>query len=1007
MDTAQILRRIIPCLAAGLLAATGQAATLKVDNATITLTGSIQSQLVNVTSSDGTALNFDVGTPTYLGAPAGLPLWLNANATGCTNNCPTPAILSLSVTNDLGQYGPGPFHATVGLAPHGGSTAVTIAVNFFPGVGGPTGSLMVSPSALNPVYAAPISYTTGQQVPTQQVIITGTTSYTVSASTLSGGPWLLVSAGGPNGTQIPSTPASQILSITLDPGTVATLAAAVYQGFVIVTGADGTSLATIDVNLAANGGTSGAVTVTPTQLTFAYSNNASPLAVPAQTLVISTPVGSPFTATTDHPEWIVLPASANGNIPGNLPVLVNPPATPGTYTGHITITSGSIFLTIPVQLVVSTTPVLWAETVNGGGTVLFTAQGSVSTPASQNVSLVASDGSKPGLTLISSPSWAGVALNGNTLAITPTVAGAAPAVFSGAIVINASGVNNSPLSIPIVLVANGGGASGPLTLNPSTLSFTALAGGVAPPTQTLTISAPTTTAFNVATSTTNNIPWLQVSPSFGGATDTTLTVTVLPALLSGSATPYNGSIILSIPNTTQTQTVPVVLTVAPTGGGNVKTDSTAVNLTAQTGTAKVTDTITVSNVTSGTAPIVFNVTTSPSATWLKATPAQAATQSQVTITADPTGLAANTYMGQVTITPTGGTPVIVNVTFTVQGLPVISASQTSFTFTYLTGAAVPASQTVQISGGSFTAAVTTGSDWLLVSPGSGTTTTNLTISVKPAAQSSGSHAGVITVTGANNTLLLTVTLNVTLPFPVINGVLNGASLLPGAIVGGEVISIVGVDLGPTIPVSAQFNPGTILATTLAGVRLQVNGFPTPLLYVSSTQITAVVPYEVARFQQATVQTSYLNQNSNVTTVAVTNTSPAIFTVNSTGTGSAARNADLSPNGSNNPAPKGGTVIIYMTGEGPLNPPGITGTINPSSGAAPPMALLQVQALIDNQPANVTYAGGIRGVVEGITQLIVQIPQNIRSGDLPLQIIVGGNGSQVSPAGVSAVTVSVQ
>ena len=104
MDAAQISKHIALFLAAGLLIAVpGQSATLQVDNSQITLTGSIQSQNVSVTSSDGsTVLNFDVTTAPIHYTELDLPQWLSATIVGCaTAPCPTPATLSLSVTNDL------------------------------------------------------------------------------------------------------------------------------------------------------------------------------------------------------------------------------------------------------------------------------------------------------------------------------------------------------------------------------------------------------------------------------------------------------------------------------------------------------------------------------------------------------------------------------------------------------------------------------------------------------------------------------------------------------------------------------------------------------------------------------------------------------------------------------------------------------------------------------------------------------------------------------------------
>lgn len=1008
MDAPDTFRRIFLLWAAVLfVATTGRAAAgLQVDNTQPFLTGATQSQNISVTSSDSsTVLNFDVGNPVNTNnPPPGLPPWLKATVIGCNNNndCSTPATVSLSLINDLGQWGAGPFYATVGIGPHNSAPTITITVTFYPGAAGVPGALVVTPTPLDPVYTASMGYlntTPGVLLPTQPVQVNGTQSFSVSGTALSGGSWLVLSAGGTSGTQISNVPASQILTISLNANAVSNLATALYQGVVVITGADGVSTATINVSLSINGGNGSPVTVTPSQLTFAYSNGASQVAIPLETVLITTPQGSNFTATTDTPGWIVLPAQATGAVPGSLAVRINPPSTPKTYSGNVFITVGTVTQKIPVQLLVSTTPVLWADTANGGGTVLFSSQGSVITPASANVSVVASDGSSPALSVLASPSWVNVALNGNTLAITPNISGTAPALLSDTVVVGATGLVNSPLSIPVVLVANGGSTTGALTFNPSSLAFQALQGGTPPDAQELTISAPTTTGFNVSSSTNNGVGWLQVSPTFG-ATNTSLTVTVDPTLVTPRTTPYDGSIIVTASGGSQPQVVPVTLTVSPATGGNVTVDNNAVNLTGQVGTTKQLAMVTVSNAVSGGAPVLYNVTSTASAMWLKATPVQAATQSIVTITADPTGLAANTYTGQVTISPSGGTPVTVNVTFTVQPLPVISVSRTSFTFTYLPGGQAPGTQTVQISGGSFTAAVASGGDWLSVSPSSGAAGANLTISVNPAGQSSGAHSGVITVTGANNTVSLTVTLNVSLPLPTVTSVVNGASFQAGAISGGEVITAFGTQLGPTTPATAQIDSTGKLATTLGGVQVLVNGFAAPMIYASATQVTAVVPYQVAGYQQATVQVTYLNQRSNATNLSVATTAPGIFALNSQGTGAGARNADFSPNGPANPVAKGSYVVFFLTGEGPLNPAGVTGKINPATGSAA-IAALPVGVLINNQPANWNYAGGIPGVVEGILQLNVQIPQNVPSGDLPVLVTIGGHASQ------AGVTVSVQ
>jgi uncharacterized protein (TIGR03437 family) len=343
----------------------------------------------------------------------------------------------------------------------------------------------------------------------------------------------------------------------------------------------------------------------------------------------------------------------------------------------------------------------------------------------------------------------------------------------------------------------------------------------------------------------------------------------------------------------------------------------------------------------------------------------------------------------------------VPVTFTVQTLPTISVSNTSLTFTYRSGGPTPTTQNVTVSGGAFTTQVTSDGNFLAITPTSGTGTTTLGVSVTPTSLSIGTHTGTITVSGSNGTTgqaVINVTLTVTAPLPTVTSLVNGASFTQGPISPGEVITLIGTDLGPATPATAQIDATGKLAIQLGGVQVLVNGFLAPMVYASATQVSAVVPYEVATYTTAYAQVKYLGQSSNAVGLSVSATAPGIFTLNSSGSGPGAFNADFSLNGPNSPVAKGGTVVFFLTGEGLLTPTGVTGTIN---GANPGTPVQHASVLIDGQGANYTYAGGITGVVEGIMQVNVQIPADARSGDLPVVVSIGGRSSQ------SGVTVSVK
>jgi uncharacterized protein (TIGR03437 family) len=133
--------------------------------------------------------------------------------------------------------------------------------------------------------------------------------------------------------------------------------------------------------------------------------------------------------------------------------------------------------------------------------------------------------------------------------------------------------------------------------------------------------------------------------------------------------------------------------------------------------------------------------------------------------------------------------------------------------------------------------------------------------------------------------------------------------------------------------------------------------------------------------------------------------PGLFAQNASGSGPGAiLNQDNSLNGPSHPAARGSIVQMFMTGEGQTSPQGITGKLTTVALPPPqvtPAPALPVQVFIDSEQAAYTYAGEAPGMVAGVMQLNVQIPSTVRSGDLSIQVSIGGNMSQ------TGITVSVQ
>ncbi|HVN06955.1 MAG TPA: hypothetical protein VMT86_21200 [Bryobacteraceae bacterium] len=221
-------------------------------------------------------------------------------------------------------------------------------------------------------------------------------------------------------------------------------------------------------------------------------------------------------------------------------------------------------------------------------------------------------------------------------------------------------------------------------------------------------------------------------------------------------------------------------------------------------------------------------------------------------------------------------------------------------------------------------------------------------------------------------------------------VANGASLLPGPLAPGEIFTIFGQDLGPATAVTGMFNTPDQLSTTLGGVQVLLNGVAAPLFYVQANQINAQVPYEVAGLAAAQMQIIYQGTSIANMQVALTDASPALFTVDY-GTGNAAVvNQDGTINSTENPAPQGSYVVLYATGPGQTDPAGVTGA---GAQAPYPKPVLPVSLTFANIPVNVLFAGGAPGFV-GLMQINAQVPMGyVPTGDLPVVLTVGSDQSQ--------------
>jgi uncharacterized protein (TIGR03437 family) len=227
--------------------------------------------------------------------------------------------------------------------------------------------------------------------------------------------------------------------------------------------------------------------------------------------------------------------------------------------------------------------------------------------------------------------------------------------------------------------------------------------------------------------------------------------------------------------------------------------------------------------------------------------------------------------------------------------------------------------------------------------------------------------------------------------PVIQAIVDpwnyGSGVAPG-----EWVTITGTALAAGPPHTWNLNATQLLPTSLGGVTVSFNGKPAALLYVSATQINALVPAAVFPGSvQVIVESNGVSGDP--FTITATATRPAIYALPTSGatffvTAALAGTATLVGNSAVDPrvlrAVQPGDVLdLYMVGLG--------GTVDSSkfvtdqlfAGAYPVSAT--VSATVGGEPAVVSFAGL---TAPGLYLVRVAIPQDLSPGTQMIQVSAG-------------------
>ncbi len=205
-------------------------------------------------------------------------------------------------------------------------------------------------------------------------------------------------------------------------------------------------------------------------------------------------------------------------------------------------------------------------------------------------------------------------------------------------------------------------------------------------------------------------------------------------------------------------------------------------------------------------------------------------------------------------------------------------------------------------------------------------------------------------------------------------------------------------MGPTTLTGLQLGSSGSVATSVAGTQVTFDGLAAPIIYTKSTQVSVMVPYEVAGKASTSLVVSYNGMSSTPLQVNVVNTAPGIYTLNQSGSGQGAiLNQDGTLNGPQNPEMVGNIIQIYLTGEGQTTPAGVDGAITPDRLPVPtPIASIQVTiGGVSVSSSHVTFYGEAPGVISGIMQMDAAVPPGAGTGAVPVIVTMGGVNSQAN------------
>jgi uncharacterized protein (TIGR03437 family) len=784
------------------------------------------------------------------------------------------------------------------------------------------------------------------------------------------------------------------------------------------------------------------ISMTPSSFTFAAE--AGGAATHAQVGLVSSPVsGLALTLSqSSGSSWLTV-VPVGGATPRLLRLTADPTnLSPGTYQATVTIAAPNatppvLTANVTFQVTASLAPKLAANR----GSISFTYPQSV-TARREPVQLTnTGSGKLPFTTAVKTftggnwlsvkpPSATITPQSPVTLFVTADPSGLAPGSYSGNVTVKNSATAGDSLTIPINMTVSN--LSQAILLSQRGFTITGVAqGGVVPPQQFSVMNLGSGTLnFSTITRTLSGGSWLQATPATGsaptGQSGTPITVQANPAGLAQGT--YFGSVIIASPAAANTpQQVTVCLVVLPSSAGPVIRPSELTFTTVAGGTSPGSQNIQVYNIDASPKSFLSNGTSGilylPQTGTLPLNEPAALVVQPVT-----DGLAPGVYQDFLTLQFSDGSVrgIQVNTVVTAPGASAANAdastssaagcvptmlvpSITSLGPSFSVPAGFPVALQVQVQDDCGNAL---NSGRVQVSFSNG----DLPLSMQPLQQSgkwdgtwSTSHptsSVVVTVSAEDSNATITGSREITgglgtpIDPPLVpqGGVVSGATFAPNTPVApGAIVSLFGAKLADATGGASSLP----LPNQLSGTSLVAGGIPMPILFTSSGQLNAVVPFGLTPNTSHQILVQRDATLSVPVSVDVGPAQPGVFfrTVEAPMQGIifAYRGAANFLAAPGSPATAGDVLVIYSAGLGLVAPAVGDGFGAPASPTA--NTVNQPTVSIGGVNAPVQFSGLAPGFV-GLYQVNALVPQGIAPGNqVPVTISIAG---QTSPAVTIAV-----